>query len=366
MLWWLPEETETILVSRGAVPIPELCHASPAAEARGVPFLPSAQGFAYSKCEYPYEDLVAMHCIEPLVYNQGIYPPDIRHKLISTFYAAKSAILFTKAVCWLRAGSPDTCDIVQFCDHRAVPLVEALTRGPSKWWIEGGMKIVEVSLNHNASMVFGKRSQDALAPQEADRRWIAAPRPDVYVCTTSLDLMKLIIARMQQRGLTRALPASLPEWEYVDPDWPAWAVRHYRFAVKGSSASSMLKWDPEAVGLVFFGGTDPKPYLALRYLSHSEQGGLRILRMQCDYWGIPFEGEYVRHLPAWRRIANGCFESRTRINVPREELQERPIENLKNLPVDITFFFSMDSIYLPWLGFPSARVPIPATMMQPR
>lgn len=88
--------------------------------------------------------------------------------------------------------------------------------------------------------------------------------------------------------------------------------------------------------------------------------------MQCNWWSIPFESEYVRELATWQPIANGCFESRIRINVPREELQERAIQNLKNLPVDVTFMFAMDSMYLPWLGFPSPRIPIPGTMMQPQ
>ncbi|GAB6184553.1 hypothetical protein [Thermopirellula anaerolimosa] len=253
-LWWLPENTETILVSRGQVPAREWRDASPPEKRGGAPFLPSPQGWRYSKMEHRYEDLVAMRCIEPLVYYQRIYPPDTRDNLITTFYAPKSVRLFMKALCWVTSAGPDTCDIVLFGDNRAVPLVNALTKLRSTWRIEQGVTVFEVNLNQDFSTSGDNTGGYVLVPQKDDRRWIAAPRPDVYVCATSLDMIRVMIARMQQRAPTRALPVSLAEWQYVDPVWPAWGLRHYRVAPKPSSAQSMLQWDPEAVGLVFFGG----------------------------------------------------------------------------------------------------------------
>lgn len=352
-LWWLPDNTETILVSRGNVPLAEFRQAQPPEDKDGEPFLAWPQGYRYPKQEYPPEDLVAMYCIEPLVYYRRLYPSDVRHKLINTFYPPKSATLFMKALCWSRDGARQTFDIVKFADNRAARLLEALAALPSMARTSEGLKIVEVNLNQEPSPVLGTRGDQPQVRQEADRRWVAAPRPDVYVCTTSLDLLKVIIARTKQRGSTRALPVSLPEWQYVNPARPTWGLRHYRSATVDKGALSMLKWDPEAVGLVFFGGNGPKPYFALRYLSNSERGSTRILRMQCDWLSIPFESESAHQPPTWRRIDNTCFESRTRINVPRDQLKGSPFNSL---PVDATFFFSMDSMYLPWLGFACPRI----------
>lgn len=360
-LWWLPDSTETILVSRGNVPRAELRRGSPGEGMGGAPFLPSPQGYCYPKQDYPPEDLVAMHCIEPLAYYRRIYPPDVRHRLINAFYSPRSATLFMKALCWDRDGTRQTCDIVMFCDNRASRLVGALAASGSVVQTTGGVEIGEVDLNQEPSAVPDIRGGQRQEPPKADLRWVAALRPDVYVCSTSLDLLKVIIARSAQRAATRALPASLPEWQYVNPAQPTWGVRHYRTATADKRALSMLQWDPEAVGLVFFGGNDPAPYFALRYLSNSESGGTRILRMQCEWWGIPVESELRHQLPPWRPKGNKCFESRMRINVPRDQAQGSPFTDL---PIDVTWFFSMSSMYLPWLGFPSPAAGVPAVMMQ--
>ena len=116
----------------------------------------------------------------------------------------------------------------------------------------------------------------------------------------------------------------------------------------------MLKWDPNAEGLVFFGGNKPPPFLALRYLSNTEDAGSRFLRMQRDWLKrFPIRDEDSTNLAAWERISPGCLESRTRINVLPQEVQGKP---LCNLSVDATFFFCMDSMYLPWLGFSCPKI----------
>lgn len=267
-LWWLPKDTETILMSRGNVPLTELRQGKPAEDMDGGPYLPSPPGHLYPKQAYPPEDLVAMYCIEPLVYYRRVYPPDVRQRMINHIYSAQSATLFMKALCWEGDGTRQTCDIVLFADNGGCRLVEALAAMPSIARTTEGVKIVEVNLNEEPPGMPGNRARGAHVREEPDRRWLAAPRPNVYLCATSLELLKLVIARMSQRSSPRAMPAALPEWQYVNPAWSAWGVRHYRRATADNSTLSMLKWDPEALGLVFFGGSDPEPYFALRYLSN--------------------------------------------------------------------------------------------------
>jgi hypothetical protein len=338
VLWWLPAETEAVVVSRGQPPIPEFQQPTPQppSAARKATIEPVA-GYGYPKTEYPYEDLVANHCIEPLVYFQGLYPGDERYRLINAHYGRKTATLFVKAVWWENKASRETCDIVVFRDNMAERLLTSLGAFPSVPRRLGNVPVLEIDLNNG------------VIPQEQPR-WLAAPRPNVFVTTTSLELLKSIVERMTHRGATRALPPELPEWRYVDLEAPAWGIRHYQPAIATKDDSSMRKWDSNAKGLVFFGGEEPTPHLVLRYLSSSEDSAARFQHMQRNSLAkFLMREEHITRLAPAKTVERGCVETRTRINVSATQF-DRSAED--GLSVEATFHFCMDSLFLPWLGFP--------------
>jgi hypothetical protein len=154
---------------------------------------------------------------------------------------------------------------------------------------------------------------------------------------------------MEQRGASRALPPALSEWQQLDLSSPAWGLRHYRVETMNKDSLSMLVLDPHAKGLVFFGDNKPQPFLIMRYLSGTQDAGNRILDMQRKWLQrFPIRDEHADNLPAWERISTECLESRARVNVLPNEVRGKPFTNLS---VDASFFFAMDSMYLPWLGF---------------
>lgn len=354
-LWWLADDTEAVVVSRGNVPIPGFRRVPPPANAPSVPSLAPVSGYMFPTRKYDYQDLVAMNCIEPLVYFQALYPGDVRYQLINSFYGGRTAKLFIKAVRWDSESTKEMCDLVVFSDKTPSRIIDSLAAFRSVPRKINDVKVLEVGLNSPSSPQSHPTRADSNGEPQAERRWLAAPDPTVYVSTTSLDLLKVIIERMRRRGASRALPATLPEWRQLNIASPAWGLRHYRRDATGAEDSlSMLKWDPKAEGLVFYGNNRPSPFLVLRYLSSTQDAGSRFLCMQRDWLTrFPIRSEDASKLAACERIGPGCFESRTRINVSPHEVQGKPFTNLS---VDATFFFCMDSMYLPWLGFSRPKI----------
>lgn len=106
VLWWLPEETEAIVVSKGNVPIKELQSFSPFKDG------PTQKVYMYPTDEYEYQDLVAMNCIEPLVSETGLCRGDLHGKMLKSLYGPKTASLFVKAAWWEKDQTRASCDIV--------------------------------------------------------------------------------------------------------------------------------------------------------------------------------------------------------------------------------------------------------------
>jgi len=63
--------------------------------------------------------------------------------------------------------------------------------------------------------------------QREDETWLALPRPDLLVATSSRDFQIEILGRIARGPSTRALPSSLPEWAQVDRKASFWGLRHY-------------------------------------------------------------------------------------------------------------------------------------------
>jgi hypothetical protein len=99
---------------------------------------------------------------------------------------------------------------------------------------------------------------------------------------------------MHQRGQTRALPDSLPEWKHVDTRARFWAVRHYDRGDAQNDPSSPLSgeqleanWpDTEAVGIVFNWDPGQSKFATIKYLS----GNKDALRLFADQYAKIEEG----------------------------------------------------------------------------
>ena len=57
--------------------------------------------------------------------------------------------------------------------------------------------------------------------------FIASPQPDVILCATDQSFLTETLNRINLKAKNRALPESLPEWKQVDTTAQFWAIRHY-------------------------------------------------------------------------------------------------------------------------------------------
>ncbi len=356
VLWWLPEETEAVVVSKGNVPIKELQSFSPL-KAGSAPTWTPPPAYQYSTYEYEYQDLVAMNCVEPLVSETGLCHGDLHGKMLKSLYGPKTASLFVKAAWWEKDQTRASCDIVVFRDDMAARIVKsfAALRNVPRPRNFDGVRVLEVDLNSNFTLEESYHlSERQLRP---DWRFLAAPRPNVYVATTNRQLMRVIIARMKRRGKNRALPADLPEWQHVDPTLPAWGVRHYHPAIADKDLTSMLRRDPNAQGLVFFGSNKPSPFLCLRYVSKSEDAGNRFLRLKADCFNIK---DYSKLNPM-QRINTDCVEDRLRINANLSEVQAKRSGQeqwtTEAWTAETTFYW-INMRFFPFLGFAWQNIPL--------
>lgn len=339
VLWWLPEETEAVVVSRGNVPVRDT---SSTPSVTVGPGLRAPQMDEFPK--YTCEDLVAMTCSGTLAH----FYPDIQqqNEVLKAVFGPSTASLFVKAVWWDRNETRETCDIIVFRDNTASRIIETLAGVPGTPRSICGVDVLEVDFNSGwtgeqyDSVPFDLNALSR--PLHPNPGYFAAPRRNVYVVATSSELLRVIFERMNRRGANRALPPELPEWRHLDPTVPAWGLRHYRAAIADKDPLSMVKWDPNAEGLVFFGGSTPSPFVCLRYVSKSEDAGSRFLRMKANW-------RHIRDIGAMlpmQRVHADYVETRLRINVPETEAKrDRWSLNI------VATYRCLAVTYLPLLGF---------------
>ncbi|MGA3028287.1 MAG: hypothetical protein ABSF98_26365 [Bryobacteraceae bacterium] len=64
-------------------------------------------------------------------------------------------------------------------------------------------------------------------PERQSENWITLARPDLLILTNRHELLDQILHRLAGGSKSRALPADLPEWAYVNRRAPFWGLRHY-------------------------------------------------------------------------------------------------------------------------------------------
>jgi len=357
VLWWLPEETEAVVVSRGNVPIRRL---EPRANTGRLTWTPQprsgnelpAQSHDLTPApqlaaphKYACEDLLAeMHSSTLTRFHEDVYR---QNEMIRSFFGGKTASLFVSAVWWDNDTTRETCSIVTFRDGTASQIIGTLADFPHVPRSIGGVYVVEVDFNRDRNSEFPNAGgipfdlNDLRTPTRKNLGYFAAPRPNVYVVTTSSAFLRVIIDRMKERGARRALPPSLPEWQHVDTSSPAWGLRHYRSAIAGKDSLTMAGRDPGAEGLVFFCGNLPTQFICLRYISSSIDASDMFLQMQANW-----QRRDIRTMVPMRRVNAECVEARVRINVSNTEAKS----DRRSLSVAATTY-CLPGTYLPLMGF---------------
>ncbi len=104
--------------------------------------------------------------------------------------------------------------------------------------------------------------------------YVCQPTQGVLLVATHQGYLEETLKRIQAKPNQRALPATLPEWKHVDTKARVWAIRHYNEKTAKNDPSSPLSpraaagaSDPAAIGFVFWFTPDRNNHAYCRYLS---------------------------------------------------------------------------------------------------
>lgn len=133
--------------------------------------------------------------------------------------------------------------------------------------------------------------QVALFQEKHDQQeWtilIAQPQRGMLLCATDHEYLAEVLRRMHGEFKDRALPESLPEWEYVNTAAAVWGVRHYKRENAAADPSSPLadycafgEHDGDAIGFVFWYDPEKDKRVELRYISKATKA----LKEMRDRW----------------------------------------------------------------------------------
>jgi hypothetical protein len=134
-----------------------------------------------------------------------------------------------------------------------------------------------ISLSGNQVAIFTEKMEE-----DTWTLYVVQPKPDVFLTATNEEFLNIVLTQMAKKPATRAMPADLPEWKYVDNMAPVWAIRHYSKSkddIAEDPSSPFNKYllvapangsDSEAIGMVFSGDSQTKQ-ATVWYLSRAKE-----------------------------------------------------------------------------------------------
>jgi hypothetical protein len=107
--------------------------------------------------------------------------------------------------------------------------------------------------------------------------YVTIPRPDVLVVATDRAYLAELLRRRGVRAEPRAFASELPEWWWMDTSAPFWALRHYRPGPATGSSAAPLDYraagrDAAAVGMAAYAKPDGRT-IVTHYLSRAANAG---------------------------------------------------------------------------------------------
>ena len=136
---------------------------------------------------------------------------------------------------------------------------------------DAGAEVAEFigSLRNAAGTTLRIADQDVFVLKATERvkldHYLTKPKSRILMCATSQDYLREILLRMAARGSKRALPSDLPEWKHLDRNAPLWAIRHFAEDVPGDkqTTGAVLAWKPNGRQVAEFKylSTDPNALL---------------------------------------------------------------------------------------------------------
>ena len=259
LLWWLPEDTETIIVapqqfqvhtskpeSNAPKDLPKTKPADPAKPAADpAKAKPAKEGNAPTKLEEMVQGLVSGSVIGG---DKGINLDLSRLKIQCAVEGSRCFTPPKNFGMMLYQG----CQILKFETAATAAVQKAfddcLAKAENKRVILGHQIAINTVKSINRHIV-----------QDDWTYYVCQPTPGVLLVATHQGYLEETLKRIQTKPKHRALPATLPEWKHVDTKAQVWAIRHYNEKTAKEDPLSPLNpqaagssSDPAAIGFVFW------------------------------------------------------------------------------------------------------------------
>lgn len=286
VLWWLPEDTETVSVARGP--------------------------FKVVKPDERSEDMSPKDYVELALRQTHLgYVEIIQDGAFLKYFMGRTVAFSVEGSRRFRA--PTSLGGMRFEGCSIVVLEQDL---PERTALLNQMAS-QAKVFHN---IAGHRIAEFERRLEEDTWTVlfAMPAPNILLCATNQEFLTQVLNRMTHRGARRALPETLPEWKHINTDAQFWALRHYDAREAKNDPSSPLSgeqvpasWpDTEGLGIVFDFDPARSKVATVRYLSRSEKG----LKSFCDlmkkasYPGQDFKPQFHQTEPGIVEMAVSIVE----------------------------------------------------------
>jgi hypothetical protein len=245
VLWWLPDDTEMVMVARGPF--------------NGADLDPRGAGTK--------DPMNTFRLFTTLGLALPIRKPNLGDREVALAVAGARRFRCGDATTGMIIPY-DGAEIVLFRDDLG-PLGDALLApregNKSRREIIAGHRVLVEEIEHPDPDV-----------KHPERHFLARPRPKVLIYATDRTYLEAVLERMAKRAKTRAIPADLPEWKHVDPSDRTWCVRHYdpkngaadptSPLARMNPASVAVPLDEQAIGLVVTLPPERPAVLRLTYL----------------------------------------------------------------------------------------------------
>ncbi len=267
ILWWLPSDTQTLIVAQGPwrVEIPEVGQADAGFEGHDLGLVESIRSMVSG---FSRERRGGESRIPPVAFAmEGSRHFRSPNKLGMMLYEGAQIVVFQQPV-----------------GPAAETVKRSLTKRFDHPFFDGDPVLNQEKIGGHEVLWYEQRvNGDVLT------RYITLPRPDVLICATNRGYLSELLDRMSKKGATRAFPDELPEWKYLDAKKPIWAIRHYDRKDAASDPSSPLAGeqraanvpDDQAVGLVFTLDAGKSEVANITYLS-GNTNALDVARSVCQ------------------------------------------------------------------------------------
>ena len=263
IIWWLPEDTQSILVARGpfrpkAIDPKQVFTPKPG-EALGV--------------EQAFQSLAVEPLLGPLL---GIVDSLTNRTATLALDASRGLLRPEDAGQMAYRG----CHILLLQDdpgRSASSMVQSLRRGATKVEQLGGQQV----------FMFEKERHESVW-----KIYLAHPEPNLFICATDRDTLGTVLDRRTHRAGTRALPDHLPEWRVLDVSAKCWGLRHYKRGAEPPEPLSPFTGgstgvvDLDAVGLVYAFNPGTGQAVHIKYLSENKDAVALAKRV----WTNPGQG----------------------------------------------------------------------------